>query len=213
MDQQGAGAGGEVPAGLGLTAVEYEQLRSTVEAHHRYAVGAGQCSSLLAQRIHAPPSAVWAIVRRFDCPQVYKHFIRSCALRPDAEAGDALRPGRLREVSVISGLPASTSTERLDLLDDAARVFGFSITGGEHRLRNYRSVTTVSELEGPGICTVVLESYVVDVPDGNTEDDTRLFADTVIRLNLQKLKSVAEANAAAAAAATSNSVPPPQPAE
>jgi abscisic acid receptor (PYR/PYL family) len=53
----------------------------------------------------------------------------------------------------------------------------------------------------------VLESYVVDVPDGNTEDDTRLFADTVIRLNLQKLKSVAEANAAAAAA------PPPEPAE
>jgi abscisic acid receptor (PYR/PYL family) len=182
-----------------------------VDAHHRYAVGEGQCSSLLAQRIQAPPAAVWAIVRRFDCPQVYKHFIRSCALRPDPEAGDALRPGRLREVSVISGLPASTSTERLDLLDDAARVFGFSITGGEHRLRNYRSVTTVSELADPGICTVVLESYVVDVPDGNTEDDTRLFADTVIRLNLQKLKSVAEANAAAAA--TTNSVPPPQPAE
>ncbi|KAG2539187.1 abscisic acid receptor PYL10-like [Panicum virgatum] len=209
MEQQGAGADGEVPAGLGLTAAEYEQLRSTVEAHHRYAVGAGQCSSLLAQRIHAPPSAVWAIVRRFDCPQVYKHFIRSCALRPDPEAGDALRPGRLREVSVISGLPASTSTERLDLLDDASRVFGFSITGGEHRLRNYRSVTTVNELAGPGICTVVLESYVVDVPDGNTEDDTRLFADTVIRLNLQKLKSVAEANATA----TTDSVPPPEPAE
>jgi abscisic acid receptor PYR/PYL family len=212
MDQQGAGGDAEVPAGLGLTAVEYEQLRSTVDAHHRYAVGEGQCSSLLAQRIHAPPEAVWAVVRRFDCPQVYKHFIRSCALRPDPEAGDALCPGRLREVSVISGLPASTSTERLDLLDDAARVFGFSITGGEHRLRNYRSVTTVSELADPAICTVVLESYVVDVPDGNTEDDTRLFADTVIRLNLQKLKSVAEANAAEAAA-TTNSVLLPRPAE
>ena len=55
------GADGEVPAGLGLTAAEYEQLRSTVEAHHRYAVGAGQCSSLLAQRIHALPSAVWGL--------------------------------------------------------------------------------------------------------------------------------------------------------
>lgn len=136
--------------------------------------------------------------------EVYKHFIRSCALRPDPEAGDDLRPGRLREVSVISGLPASTSTERLDLLDDARRAFGFTITGGEHRLRNYRSVTTVSELSPAApaeICTVVLESYVVDVPDGNSEEDTRLFADTVVRLNLQKLKSVAEANAAAAAAA------------
>ncbi|KAL5232275.1 hypothetical protein ABZP36_031051 [Zizania latifolia] len=197
----------DVPPGLGLTAAEYAQLRPTVDAHHRYAVGPGQCSSLLAQRIHAPPSVVWAIVRRFDCPQVYKHFIRSCTLRPDPDlAADDLRPGRLREVSVISGLPASTSTERLDLLDDAHRIFGFTITGGEHRLRNYRSITTVSELAAPAeICTVVLESYIVDVPEGNTEEDTRLFADTVIRLNLQKLKSVAEANAAA-------TPPPPPPA-
>ncbi|KAG8092648.1 hypothetical protein GUJ93_ZPchr0012g20777 [Zizania palustris] len=196
----------DVPPGLGLTAVEYAQLRPAVEEHHRYAVGPGQCSSLLAQRIHAPPSAVWAIVRRFDCPQVYKHFIRSCTLLPDPElaAADDLRPGRLRDVSVISGLPASTSTERLDLLDDARMIFGFTITGGEHRLRNYRSITTVSQLAAPAeICTVVLESYIVDVPEGNTEEDTRLFADTVIRLNLQKLKSVSEASAAA---------PPPPPA-
>lgn len=70
---------------------------------------------------------------------------------------------------------------------------GFSIIGGEHRLRNYSSVTTVHEIEREGkIWTVVLESYVVDVPDGNTEEDTRLFADTVVKLNLQKLASVAE---------------------
>ncbi|KAF5944016.1 hypothetical protein HYC85_018093 [Camellia sinensis] len=60
-----------------------------------------------------------------------------------------------------------------------------------HRLRNYRSVTTVHELECAGrIWTVAVESYVVDVPDGNTEEDTRLFADTIVRLNLQKLASV-----------------------
>ncbi|KAF0913288.1 hypothetical protein E2562_021940 [Oryza meyeriana var. granulata] len=182
-----------LPPGLGLTAAEYAQLRPTVEAHHRYAVGPGQCSSLLAQRIHAPPAAVWAVVRRFDCPQVYKHFIRSCVLRPDPNAPastsdyDDLRPGRLREVSVISGLPASTSTSHLDLLDDAHRVFGFTITGGEHRLRNYRSVTTVSELAAPAdeIFTLGLKSYIVDVPKGNTKEDTRLLADTIIRLNLR----------------------------
>ena len=204
MEQQPAAAEPEpeVQAGLGLTAAEYAQLQPTVEAYHRYAVGPGQCSSLVAQRIEAPAAAVWAIVRRFDCPQVYKHFIRSCALRPDPDAGDELRPGRLREDSVISGLPASTSTERLDLLDDARRAFGFTITGGEHRLANYKSVTTVSELTPAApaeICTVVLESYVVDVPEGNSQEDTRLFADTVVRLNLQKLKSLAEANATATA--------------
>lgn len=102
-----------------------------------------------------------------------------------------------RYVDVISGLPAATSTERLDILDDERFVTGFSIIGGEHRLRNYRSVTTVHEVAAPGdkVSTVVLESYVVDVPEGNTEEDTRLFADTVVKLNLQKLASVAEAQA------------------
>ncbi|KAL8119508.1 hypothetical protein AgCh_016864 [Apium graveolens] len=40
--------------------------------------------------------------------------------------------------------------------------------------------------------TVVLESYVVDVAEGNTDEDTRLFADTVVKLNLQRLAAVTE---------------------
>ncbi|KAM0935433.1 putative polyketide cyclase/dehydrase, START-like domain superfamily [Dioscorea sansibarensis] len=192
----------EIPAGL--TVEEYEELKPTIEAHHQYRTGPGRCSSLLAQRVKAPAEKVWAVVRRFDRPQVYKHFVRSCTI----PSGGEIRIGRLREVSVISGLPASFSTERLDILDDEHRVFGFSIIGGEHRLRNYRSVTTVTEFgggEGREIWSVVLESYAVDVPEGNTEDDTRLFADTVVKLNLQKLATVAETEATAAPAP-----PPPE---
>ncbi|XP_031502758.1 abscisic acid receptor PYR1-like [Nymphaea colorata] len=178
---------GDTPPG-GLTREEYDELRGTIDAHHRYDLFPGQCSSLMVQRVNAPAEAVWSVVRRFDRPQVYKHFIKSCRL-----LGGPVEVGCLREVTVISGLPAATSTERLDVLDDARRVFGFSIVGGEHRLRNYRSVTTVSEVaRGGRIWTVVLESYVVDVPEGNTEDDTRMFADTVVRLNLQKLASIAQ---------------------
>ncbi|KAG6507414.1 abscisic acid receptor PYR1-like [Zingiber officinale] len=199
----------EIPAGL--TPEEYSDLRPRVASHHRYHVDPAQCSSLLAQRIRAPADIVWSVVRRFDRPQAYKHFIRSCAIKGDGE----IRPGCLREVSVISGLPASTSTERLDVLDEAGRVTGFTIVGGEHRLRNYRSVTTVDEVcpkgEGEGApWAVVLESYVVDVPEGNTEEDTRLFADTVVRLNLQKLASLAEAMAAAESEeAKAAAAPPP----
>lgn len=102
--------------------------------------------------------------------------------------------GDTRDVNVVSGLPAASSTERLDILDDHRHVTGFTITGGEHRLRNYRSVTSVHEFDHDGgIWTVVLESYIVDVPEGNTEEDTRVFADTVVRLNLQMLASVTEA--------------------
>lgn len=172
-----------------LTQEEHEELKRLVSEFHTYKLGAGQCSSLLAQRIDAPVQTVWSVVRRFDKPQTYKHFIKSCTVKEDF----TMTVGCTRDVNVISGLPAETSTERLDLLDDDRRVTGFSITGGEHRLRNYRSVITVHGFERDGkIWTVVLESYIVDVPDGNTEDDTRLFADTVVKLNLQKLASVTE---------------------
>ncbi|KAG6399208.1 hypothetical protein SASPL_140684 [Salvia splendens] len=174
----------------GLTPEEFEDLKPAVAEFHNYKVNAGQCSSILAQRVHAAPQEVWSILRHFDKPQTYKHFIKSCTVRD----GFVVRVGELRDVSVISGLPAATSTERLDILDDERRVTGFSIVGGDHRLRNYRSVTSVHELPG-AISTVVLESYAVDVPEGNTEEDTRLFADTVVKLNLQKLASVAEARA------------------
>ncbi|MED6205453.1 Abscisic acid receptor pyl1 [Stylosanthes scabra] len=178
----------------GLTPDEFESLKHAIADHHTYLLGPGQCSSLLAQRIHAPPSVVWSIVRRFDKPHTYKHFIKSCSVKEPFH----MAVGCTRDVNVISGLPAATSTERLDILDDDRHVTGFSIIGGEHRLRNYRSVTTVHGFEdrdgggGGRIYTVVLESYIVDVPEGNTEEDTRLFADTVVKLNLQKLASVTE---------------------
>ncbi|KAF3662875.1 Abscisic acid receptor PYL1 [Capsicum annuum] len=173
----------------GLTPEEFQQLSSSIMEFHSYRINSGQCSSLLAQRIHAPVDTVWTVVRRFDKPQTYKHFIKSC----NVDENFRISVGSTRDVTVISGLPAATSTERLDILDDERHVFGFSIIGGEHRLRNYRSVTTVHELNDDGkTWTVVLESYVVDVPEGNTEEDTRLFADTVVKLNLQKLATVTE---------------------
>ncbi|KAJ0252736.1 Abscisic acid receptor PYL1 [Hirschfeldia incana] len=172
-----------------LTQDEFSELTHSITEFHTYQLGPGRCSSLLAQRVKSPPETVWSVVRRFDRPQTYKHFIKSCSV----DEGFEMRVGCTRYVDVISGLPANTSRERLDLLDDGRRVTGFSITGGEHRLRNYKSVTTVHGFEREGrVWSVVLESYVVDVPEGNTEEDTRLFADTVVKLNLQKLASVAE---------------------
>ncbi|XP_026409798.1 abscisic acid receptor PYR1-like isoform X2 [Papaver somniferum] len=188
-----------IPAGL--TREEFQVLEPVInEYHSTYTEGAGNCSSILSQRINAPLSTVWKVVRRFDKPQIYKHFIKSCNLKQDDSSSSSpnsntLSVGCLREVNVISGLPAETSTERLDILDDDRHVTGFSIIGGEHRLRNYRSITTVNEFKSHDqkkIWTIVLESYAVDVPEGNTDEDTRMFADTVVRLNLQKLASLTE---------------------
>ena len=43
--------------------------------------------------------------------------------------------GSVREVNVKSGLPATTSTERLEQLDDEEHILSIKIVGGDHRLR------------------------------------------------------------------------------
>ncbi|KAF2297942.1 hypothetical protein GH714_005841 [Hevea brasiliensis] len=104
-----------------------------------------------------------------------------------------LQIGSVREVNVKSGLPATTSTERLELLDDEEHIFRMTIVGGDHRLKNYSSIITVHAevIDGrPG--TVVIESFVVDVPDGNTKDETCYFVEALIKCNLKSLANVSE---------------------
>lgn len=154
--------------------------------HHVHMVGPNQCCSVVTQNIDAPVSAVWPVVRRFDNPQGYKNFVKSCHVI----TGDDINVGAVREVRVVSGIPAESSTERLEILDDERHVISFSVVGGEHRLRNYRSVTTLHSVDGNR--TLVIESYVVDVPQGNTKEETCVFVDTIVRCNLQSLGQIAE---------------------
>ncbi|XP_021908830.1 abscisic acid receptor PYL4 [Carica papaya] len=165
------------------------QVPDAVARHHTHAVGPNQCCSAVVQQISAPVSTVWSVVRRFDNPQAYKHFVKSCHVI--VGDGDV---GTLREVRVISGLPAACSMERLEILDDERHVISFSMVGGDHRLANYRSVTTLHPSPA-GNGTVVVESYVVDIPHGNTKDDTCVFVGTIVRCNLQSLAQIAENSA------------------
>ncbi|XVE69485.1 hypothetical protein DITRI_Ditri09bG0155800 [Diplodiscus trichospermus] len=161
-------------------------LPDTVATYHIHALGPNQCCSVVIQAIEAPVETVWSVVRRFDNPQAYKHFLKSCHVI----VGDG-NVGTLREVHVVSGLPAASSTERLEILDDERHVLSFSVVGGDHRLTNYRSVTTLhAPPNGDG--TVVVESFVVDIPPGNTREDTCIFVDTIVRCNLQSLAQMAE---------------------
>ncbi|XP_057739002.1 abscisic acid receptor PYL4-like [Arachis stenosperma] len=156
--------------------------------HHAHLVGSNQCCSVMTQAIEAPVSTVWEVVRRFDNPQGYKNFVKSCHV---IGGETPMRVGTVREVRVVSGLPAVSSTERLEILDDERHVISFSVVGGDHRLRNYRSVTTLHAVEG-GKGTLVLESYVVDVPPGNTKEETCVFVDTIVRCNLHSLAQITE---------------------
>ncbi|KAL0328905.1 UNVERIFIED_CONTAM: Abscisic acid receptor PYL11 [Sesamum calycinum] len=63
------------------------------------------------------------MLRKFSNPQSYKQFVKSC----DMVSGNGAA-GSVREVTVVSGLPAGRSTERLDRLDDGARV-GYMMRG------------------------------------------------------------------------------------
>ncbi|KAK9936586.1 hypothetical protein M0R45_013419 [Rubus argutus] len=165
------------------------------DSHHDQALLPNQCGSSLSQTIDAPLPLVWSIIRQFDNPQAHKQFVKSCTMR----AGDAGTAGSIREVIVSSGLPGSSSMERLDKLDDDKHVMNFSIVGGDHRLANYSSITTLHKEDeeeekqgGRSKKTVVTQSYVVDVPAGSSKEDTCLFADTIVGCNLRSLAKVTE---------------------
>ncbi|XP_040988068.1 abscisic acid receptor PYL8-like isoform X2 [Juglans microcarpa x Juglans regia] len=162
-----------------------------IRRYHRHEIKEHQCSKSLVKYIKAPVPLVWSLVRRFDQPQKYKPFVSRCIV----QAGD-LQIGSVRQVNVKSGLPATTSTERLELLDDEEHIFSMTIVGGDHRLKNYSSVITVHPeiIDGrPG--TLVIESFVVDVPDGNTKDETCYFVEALIKCNLKSLTDVSERSA------------------
>jgi abscisic acid receptor (PYR/PYL family) len=60
-------------------------------------------------------------------------------------------------------------------------------------LQNYSSILTVHPevIDGrPG--TLVIESFVVDVPDGNTKDETCYFVEALLKCNLKSLAEVSE---------------------
>ena len=159
-----------------------------IRQYHKYELEATQCGSILIQLINASLKDVWSIVSSFDRPQVYKKFIQSCSIIK----GDG-KVGTVREVRLISGIPATSSVERLELLDEEQHIFSFRVLGGGHRLHNYCSVTSLHEHEINGRSgTLVLESYYVDVPEGNTKEETQLFADTLVKCNLKSLCQVAE---------------------
>lgn len=169
--------------GCEIGSMEREYMRR----HHRHEVAENQCSSALVKHIRAPVPLVWSLVRRFDQPQKYKPFVSRCVVRGNLEIGS------LREVDVKSGLPATTSTERLELLDDDEHILSIRIIGGDHRLRNYSSIISVHPeiIEGrPG--TLVIESFVVDIPEGNTKDETCYFVEALIKCNLKSLADVSE---------------------
>lgn len=156
-----------------------------IHRHHKYQPTDNQCSSTLVKHIKAPIHLVWSLVRRFDQPQKYK--LSSCVVQGKP------RVGSVREINVKSGLPATTSTERLELLDDKEHVLGFKILGGDHRLQNYSSILTLhlEVVDGrPG--TTVVESFLVDVPDGNTREETCYFVEVLIKCNLKSLADVSE---------------------
>ncbi|KAG6395011.1 hypothetical protein SASPL_145602 [Salvia splendens] len=158
-----------------------------VSRHHRHQPCEHQCSSCVVKHIKAPVDIVWSLVRRFDQPQKYKPFVSRCIVQGD------LKIGSVREVNVKSGLPATTSTERLEMLDDQEHILGVKFVGGDHRLKNYSSIITVHPDVVDGTeGTKVIESFVVDVPNGNTQDETCYFVKALINCNLKSLADVSE---------------------
>uniref|UniRef100_A0ACD6A9K0 Uncharacterized protein n=1 Tax=Avena sativa TaxID=4498 RepID=A0ACD6A9K0_AVESA len=154
---------------------------------HRREPSDNQCTSVVIKHIKAPVQAVWSLVRRFDQPQIFKRYIVKCVMHGNIEVGS------IREVSLQTGFPATRSTERLEMLDDNEHILSVKFVGGDHVLKNYSSILTVHPeiIDGhPG--TLVIESFVVDVPKENTKDEICYFVKTLLNWNLTSLAEVSE---------------------
>ncbi|KAL5707551.1 hypothetical protein ACHQM5_018441 [Ranunculus cassubicifolius] len=163
-------------------------------------LSSNQCGSCVVQVLDAQLQLVWSVLRCFNQPQLYKKFIKNCTLLT-GNGG----VGSIREVEVVSGMPAEFSIERLDELDEEAHVMSFSMIGGDHALRNYHSTITLHESEDDGK-TILLESYVVDVPEGNTKEETCLFVETIIRCNHRSLAWITEKGASSSSSSSEDSL-------
>ncbi|KAG0614723.1 hypothetical protein M758_6G199000 [Ceratodon purpureus] len=166
----------------------FEKKQELIRRYHTQQLEPHQCGSILWQQIKVSVRIVWSIVRRFDKPQMYKRFIQTCNII-EGDGG----VGSIREIHLVSSVPATSSVERLEILNEDEHVVSFRVLGGGHRLQNYSSVTSLHELEIDGCPgTLVLESYVVDIPDGNTREETHMFVDTFVRCNLKSLAQISE---------------------
>ncbi|PTQ26729.1 hypothetical protein MARPO_0508s0001 [Marchantia polymorpha] len=154
---------------------------------HTSESGSHQACGHVYKEIEAKSDHVWKILRQFDKPHIYKEFLVGCRM----VEGDGT-PGSIRHVQVQTGLPATDSIEQLELLDEENKVLSFRILGGDNRLKNYTSVTSVADrtlVNGRQGC-LVIESYIVDIPDGNTGDQTVSVVNTIIRTHLNSLDRI-----------------------
>lgn len=170
-----------------MSSITDAEISEHISLHHTHECADNQTSSVLTKRIRAPVEKVWSFVRQFDNPQCYKTFIKSCSMSGE------LKVGSVREVCIVSGLPAATSTEILQKFDEENHILGYKVLGGEHRLKNYSSITTLhSDVMDGKPATLVIESYMVDVPEGNTREDTKFYVETLIKCNLKSLSDLCE---------------------
>ncbi|XP_065866361.1 abscisic acid receptor PYL11-like [Euphorbia lathyris] len=158
-----------------------------MKKYHSPNLSRNQCGSSKVQTFDAAAlPLVWSIIKQFDNPRSYKGFIKTCTIL----AGDGTGVGSVRELELVSGLAGKTITEKLDDLDDDSCLMIVSRIGGDDMLENYKSTITLheSEKDEHGISkTVLIESYVVDIPSWSCEEDTCYFVDTIIGFNLRSL--------------------------
>ncbi|KAL3720881.1 hypothetical protein ACJRO7_005654 [Eucalyptus globulus] len=158
--------GDEISSQYRLSPQDSARLKSIIQTHPTLgAVAPNTCTSLIAWSIDAPAHAVWPLALDFTNPRRYKSFIRKCHMR---EGNGGVGVWSRRDIEMLSGLPASTSMERVEVLDDERRVVSFRIIGGDHGLCDYRSVTS---------------SYAGQIPEGKTCEDTKVFVDTILKQN------------------------------
>eukprot|EP00897_Mesotaenium_endlicherianum_P006943 jgi/Mesen1/6277/ME000324S05315 len=166
----------------GLDAHHLEHVRK----FHDRKVGAEEAYNVVYQPVRASPEAVWSVLRDFHRPQRFRWAIGSCEL--NLPEGEQLHAGVTRRMTTVTGIPGSYITERLDWLCDEERVLGYTIIDTDFRLEGCHTVISVHKDVVDGeVDTLVIQSYVITPPQGNSQEETVLLLDTIVKQNLKNL--------------------------
>lgn len=166
-----------------------EWEKQFVRQHHSQEVNEDQTSRAHIKMVNAPPEVVWSFIKDFFNPMPYKLHIVGCH-RVKGEGG----VGSIRRCVIRSGIAAKYSVERCEIMDEDNRVASFRVVGGEHRCRNYQSITSLHARLDHGLrATLVIESYVCDVLRGYSTDEVEVYCDGFVKELLSRLNEVASA--------------------
>jgi len=133
----------------------------------------------MSTRLPTSARQVWDLIGGFGALAKWHPLVESCEIEEDEETGTTIR-----RLSLVGG---GTIVEKLEALDEDARVYSYSILEGPLPVAGYRATIRVSDAPEGG-CTVEWSSTFE--PAGADPADAAAAVENVYKAGLDQLRKM-----------------------